>query len=113
MGLGLAIVRHLVELHGGTAFAKSAGPGKGAQFVMKCRAPRGIGLRKAPCGRTRCEPNRHCRRPRHVEMNFLVPVRGYEKGCSPRTWNLWEWPRDPEVQTKEHKLLRRRLQADS
>jgi signal transduction histidine kinase len=35
MGLGLAIVRHLVELHGGTAFAKSAGPGKGAQFVIE------------------------------------------------------------------------------
>jgi signal transduction histidine kinase len=41
MGLGLAIVRHLVELHGGRAFAKSAGPGKGAQFVIEVpRTPR-------------------------------------------------------------------------
>jgi len=34
LGLGLAIVRHLVELHGGTVSASSAGPGQGAAFVV-------------------------------------------------------------------------------
>jgi len=34
MGLGLAIVRHLVELHGGTVQAMSAGEGKGATFTV-------------------------------------------------------------------------------
>jgi CheY-like chemotaxis protein len=34
MGLGLAIVRHLVELHGGTVRAKSEGEGKGASFAV-------------------------------------------------------------------------------
>jgi PAS domain S-box-containing protein len=34
MGLGLAIVRHLVEMHGGTVSAKSEGEGKGATFVV-------------------------------------------------------------------------------
>jgi signal transduction histidine kinase/ActR/RegA family two-component response regulator len=34
LGLGLAIVRHLVELHGGTVWAESKGSGKGATFRM-------------------------------------------------------------------------------
>jgi len=35
LGLGLAIVRHLVELHKGSIQATSAGPGKGAVFTMR------------------------------------------------------------------------------
>jgi signal transduction histidine kinase/CheY-like chemotaxis protein len=35
LGLGLALVRHLIELHGGTVTADSAGEGKGARFVVK------------------------------------------------------------------------------
>ncbi|MBW4540728.1 MAG: response regulator [Myxacorys chilensis ATA2-1-KO14] len=35
LGLGLAIVRHLVELHGGTVQAESLGEGQGATFRVK------------------------------------------------------------------------------
>jgi PAS domain S-box-containing protein len=35
LGLGLAIVRHLIEEHGGTVSAESPGPGKGATFTIR------------------------------------------------------------------------------
>jgi signal transduction histidine kinase len=35
LGLGLAIVRHVVELHGGSVRAHSDGPGRGASFVVE------------------------------------------------------------------------------
>lgn len=35
MGLGLAIVRHLIELHGGTVEAQSGGENQGAEFTIR------------------------------------------------------------------------------
>jgi hypothetical protein len=35
LGLGMAIVRHLVELHGGTVVVESAGEGQGAMFRLQ------------------------------------------------------------------------------
>jgi PAS domain S-box-containing protein len=35
LGLGLAIVRHLVEIHGGSVQAQSDGDGKGAKFTVR------------------------------------------------------------------------------
>ncbi len=39
MGLGLSIVRHIVNLHGGTVTAHSDGPGKGSVFSIRLPLP--------------------------------------------------------------------------
>ena len=43
LGIGLTLVRNLVEMHGGTVEARSAGLGKGSEFVV--RLPLSVGDR--------------------------------------------------------------------
>lgn len=60
LGLGLAIVRHLVELHGGDIRAESLGEGCGARFVLRLpmAPPRGAAARPrhAPAARASASP---------------------------------------------------------
>jgi PAS domain S-box-containing protein len=41
LGVGLALARGIVQLHGGTMRVDSAGPGQGAEFSFRLPAPRG------------------------------------------------------------------------
>jgi signal transduction histidine kinase len=61
LGMGLTIVKRLAQLHGGSVRAASAGPGKGARFVV--RLPLAIGAVEA-----RPEPERPlvAARPRRI-----------------------------------------------
>lgn len=42
LGLGLAIVRHIAEMHGGTVSASSAGENKGSTFIIKLPVAQGL-----------------------------------------------------------------------
>jgi PAS domain S-box-containing protein len=50
LGLGLAIVRHLVELHGGTVSASSAGEGQGSLFTLRLPLPSALPLERTEEG---------------------------------------------------------------
>jgi signal transduction histidine kinase/CheY-like chemotaxis protein len=39
LGVGLALSRRLVELHGGSVVARSAGPGRGSEFTIRLPSP--------------------------------------------------------------------------
>ncbi len=54
LGLGLSLVKHFVELHGGTVEARSDGPGRGSEFIVRLPAlPESAPERAAASSETR------------------------------------------------------------
>lgn len=56
LGIGLALVRGLVEMHGGRVEARSDGPGRGSEFVVQLPLPATTGDVAAPPSRARALP---------------------------------------------------------
>jgi PAS domain S-box-containing protein len=67
LGIGLALVRNLVELHGGRVYARSEGPGRGSEFLFELPAARGESLTASSA-----ESARIADRPRLQSQILLV-----------------------------------------
>lgn len=83
LGIGLALVRQLVELHGGTVRAMSAGPGQGSEFVV--RLPLASSASEAAAPRVSHSANRRRRvlivddEPDSADsMAVLLSLEGYD-----------------------------------
>src|SRR5581483_5829920 len=74
LGIGLALVRNLVTMHGGTVAALSDGPGKGSEFVLRLPALAADSgaeqpTRREPAAPPRMTPSEHPRRVLVVDDN--------------------------------------------
>jgi signal transduction histidine kinase len=67
LGLGLALAKGLVELHGGTISARSDGPGLGAQFIVRLPAAPAVGQPETPAA----QPAQAARRRRVLVVEDL------------------------------------------
>ena len=68
--LGLAIVRHLVELHGGTVSAHSDGAGTGASFIV--RLPLSVAARRPRAAGEPADAGPQFHRPELTGLRVLV-----------------------------------------
>jgi signal transduction histidine kinase/DNA-binding response OmpR family regulator len=86
LGIGLTLVKRLVELHGGTVEARSDGPGKGSEFIARLPiVPSRKSPRKLQSDGARIQPHMSCRvlvaddnRDAAESMSMLLRMMGNE-----------------------------------
>jgi len=69
LGIGLTMVRSLVELHGGRVEARSDGPGRGSEFLVRLPLARGLGHEQPLGGHAAAAPPLSGRRVLVVDDN--------------------------------------------
>jgi PAS domain S-box-containing protein len=70
LGIGLALVRGLVEMHGGTVAAESEGPGRGSTFTVTLPVLAGSASSSGPPALSETGPDRPARRVLVVDDNW-------------------------------------------
>ena len=71
LGIGLTMVKSLVEMHGGTVEARSEGPGKGSEFIVRLPVLGGMGARVRDDDRELRDPNERLARHRVLVVDDL------------------------------------------
>lgn len=91
LGVGLTLVRRLAELHGGTVEARSDGPGRGSEFIVR------LPLLAAPLSPRRAPPDRNAERPQPAGCRRVLVVDDNRDAAESMTVLLELWGHEVRI----------------